>query len=76
MRKKKKQYLLLLFVGMILVGCGVVYFFVKQQNRMPDTMPGDFAFDIKFGVQSRNEINTLQGTFTKDLISNGTVTTK
>lgn len=76
MSKKKKQYLLLLLIGMILIGFGVGYFLVSQQNKMPETMPGDFAFDLRFGITSRNEINTLKGTFTKDLVTAGTVTTK
>lgn len=39
-------------------------------------MPDDFNFSIHFGVQKRNEINTFDGTVTKDLIADGTATTE
>ncbi|GAA0342200.1 hypothetical protein GCM10008931_36980 [Oceanobacillus oncorhynchi subsp. oncorhynchi] len=37
-------------------------------------MPDDFDFSIQFGVGKNNEINTFEGTVTKDLIENGTAT--
>ncbi|WP_391204428.1 hypothetical protein [Psychrobacillus sp. L4] len=39
-------------------------------------MPSDFDFSIHFGVQKKNEINTFEGTGTKDLIADGTATTE
>ena len=45
-------------------------------QNMPKDMSGDFDFSIKFGVQKKNEINTFEGTVTKDLIADGTATTE
>lgn len=45
-------------------------------RSMPKEMPTDFDFSIKFGVQKKNEINTFEGTVTKDLIADGTVSTE
>lgn len=43
---------------------------------MPEAMPDDFNFIVRFGYGdiSKNEINTFQGTVTKDLISKGAAT--
>jgi hypothetical protein len=42
------------------------------------TMPQDRRFNVmvKFGIEARNELNTFNDTFTKDLILDGTSTTK
>jgi hypothetical protein len=42
------------------------------------TTPQDRRFNVsvKFGIKARNELNTFNDTFTKDLILDGTVTTK
>ncbi|WP_188206864.1 hypothetical protein [Alkalibacillus aidingensis] len=42
---------------------------------MPEDVPDDFNFHVKFGIQSKNEINTFENTVTKDLIEDGTETT-
>lgn len=38
--------------------------------------PADFDFELKYGVNARNVINTFDDTFTKDLVSAGTAKTK
>ncbi|MBD7943968.1 hypothetical protein H9650_07525 [Psychrobacillus sp. Sa2BUA9] len=45
-------------------------------KNMPKDMPSDFNFSIQSGVQKKNEINTFEGTVTKDLIADGTATTE
>lgn len=47
---------------------------VDSVANMPESMPDDFDFSIQFGVGKNNEINTFEGTVTKDLIENGTAT--
>lgn len=42
---------------------------------MPENMPADFVFSVKFGIYKRNAINTIDQTVTKDLIEDGTATT-
>ncbi|MDF9840580.1 hypothetical protein M2105_001579 [Paenibacillus sp. PastF-1] len=41
-------------------------------GQMPETMPADFAFSVRFGITGKNEINTFNGTVTKDLVVKGT----
>ncbi|WP_342562070.1 hypothetical protein NST84_20865 [Paenibacillus sp. FSL R7-0345] len=41
-------------------------------GQMPETMPADFAFSVRFGITGKNEINTFNGTVTKDLVTLGT----
>lgn len=43
---------------------------------MPDEMPNDFSFSLKYGVGALNEINTFEDTYTKDLVNDGTITTE
>ncbi|OMF36939.1 hypothetical protein BK133_08480 [Paenibacillus sp. FSL H8-0548] len=49
-----------------------------EQNTMPKTMPNAFNFMVRYGygTVNKNEINTFQGTATKDLIMNGTASAK
>ncbi|AIQ30628.1 hypothetical protein P40081_22505 [Paenibacillus sp. FSL P4-0081] len=46
------------------------------QNVMPQEMPGDFDFLVRYGYgeATKNEINTYQDIVVKDLIMNGTAT--
>lgn len=41
-------------------------------GQMPETMPADFAFSVRFGITGKNEVNTFNGTVTKDLVIKGT----
>lgn len=51
---------------MLLSGC--------SSNHMPTEKPQDFAFVLKYGIGAKNELNTKNGTFTKDLVLSGTST--
>lgn len=66
----KKHFICLLLI-LLMGGCGQVV----SAPSMPHEMPDDFAFSIQFGVDKKNEINTYDGTVTKDLIADGTITT-
>lgn len=48
----------------------------SQKIQMPEDMPEDFRFSVSFGYGevNKNEINTYNGTVTKDLITKGTAT--
>lgn len=41
-----------------------------------DSSKNPINIDFKFGVTARNHLNTFDGTFTKDLIADGTITTR
>lgn len=71
----RKKFFAFVFLALFLIGSGLGYVLMNQQNKMPETMPADFAFSIKFGITSKNEINTFTGTVTKDLVAKGTATT-
>ncbi|WP_336771914.1 hypothetical protein [Paenibacillus sp. MMO-58] len=53
-----------------IAGCG------KETHKlqMPEDMPEDFRFSVSFGYGEdyKNEINTYNGTVTKDLVTKGT----
>ncbi len=44
------------------------------EQTMPDDMPSNFGFSVSFGYGMKGNINTYDGTVTKDLIEDGTVT--
>lgn len=76
--------LIFLFTCVLLFGCSEANEIIEEKEAvaenpkkisMPVTMPDDFDFLVKFGVRKRNEINTYENTVTKDLVTNGTVTT-
>jgi hypothetical protein len=60
---------LFLVLIIFLVSCN------QQANTMPEKMPDDFNFSVRYGITSKNEINTFESTVTKDLVTNGTITT-
>ena len=66
--------LTLLLFSVVLVGCQDET--SATPPNMPENMPSDFNFSIQFGIQKKNEINTFKGTVTKDLVVDGTTTTK
>lgn len=41
---------------------------------MPEEMPEDFAFSVRFGITGKNEISTFEHMITKDLVSKGAAT--
>lgn len=67
--KRHLMVLLLLVSVFLLSGCSAV-------NEMPKEMPSDFGFVIKYGIGAKNELDTFNGRFTKDLITAGTATTE
>lgn len=73
---KIAEICLILFVVM-LAGCS----FIKQSNskqvdtNLPDNKPSDFNFVLIYGINSGNELDTIKGTYTKDMIGAPAVTT-
>jgi hypothetical protein len=63
------------FVSILIVIIIIVLFTGCASNKgynMPKVMPDDFAFSVRFGVGSKNVIDSYNGTVTKDLILAGT----
>lgn len=57
-------------VVFLITGCN------EKEMNMPEEMPDDFDFLVQFGVGSKNEINTFNNMVTKDLITEGTISTE
>ncbi|WP_342573012.1 hypothetical protein MHH37_11230 [Solibacillus sp. FSL K6-1781] len=86
--KKLSLILSIIFLSIWLLGCQQIDETKELNNEVsknvsnsttkniPEDMPDDFNFSIQFGVQKKNEINTFDGTVTKDLIADGTATTE
>lgn len=84
---KFKIIVLITLISLIFVGCGsdnneipagpgdrlAGYTACGSDNN---EIPDDFDFIIKYGIEAKNQLNTFEGTFTKDLIAAGTITTK
>lgn len=67
----KPGKILLFIFAFFLSGCGLNN---DTKDVMPDEMPSDFGFSVKFGVGKKNEIDTFEGKITKDLVDDGTTT--
>ncbi|WP_019909568.1 hypothetical protein [Paenibacillus sp. HW567] len=72
--------LLSLLIILVLAGCegakksSPISTTATPAVAMPEQKPADFAFSVRYGVTAKNEINTFNGTVTKDLVSSGTAT--
>ncbi|MHB1127082.1 MAG: hypothetical protein ACYC2T_09015 [Bacillota bacterium] len=49
---------------------------LANREIMPQQMPSNFQFVLKYGVGAKNVLDTSKETFTKDLVIAGTATTK
>lgn len=69
----RKTFILILAVFVfMLTGCSDNE---TQNNLMPEEKPSDFYFVLNYGVVPTNQIDTLKGTFTKDMVTIAPVTT-
>lgn len=63
-----KFLIILIAMTLILTGCG---------NAEKDaSITEDFGFILKYGVGAKNALDTVAGTFTRDLVTDGTATTE
>jgi len=62
-----------MLVVSIIVGCGLL---VLEQPPIAPTTPDESNFNLifKYGVGARNELNTFNGTYTKDMILDPPIT--
>ena len=73
--RKLNLILFLFFLSISLFGCQTDDKKAHTANHnLSKEMPNDFNFSVQFGVEKKNEINTFDGTVTKDLIQDGTIT--
>jgi len=64
----KKILVLILFT--LLVGCATTQS-KQKNNNSTEIYPTDFNFIFSYGVLKKNQLNTLNNSFTKDLIIDG-----
>ena len=66
-----KKIMFLLLFAFTLVGCNSA----SIKNQLPVTKPKDFNFVFNYGVNAKNQLNTLKGQYTKDMVIDPSVTT-
>jgi hypothetical protein len=45
------------------------------KNQLPESKPKDFNFVLNFGINAQNQLDTAKGQFTKDMITEPSITT-
>lgn len=61
----------MLCIVILTVGCTSS----STENKLPKSKPDDFNFILNYGITAKNQLNTVDGTYTKDMIGEGTLTT-
>lgn len=58
-------------------GCSFIKLFGSKQAvpKLPDKKPSDFNFVLVYGINAGNELDTIKGIYTKDMIGAPAVTT-
>lgn len=63
-----KYILVILCLSFFICGC--------SSNQVPDQVPDDFNFSLRYGVQGKNILSTFDNTFTKDMVTEEPITIK
>jgi len=69
-RFKKIMSLLLILIIFSLNGCNKA----TKVEELPDIRPKDFSFVFNYGVDSKNQLDSTKGQYTKDMVSDPSVT--
>lgn len=68
---KKTIPIYLLIIIFLLVGCNSS----NSKSQMPDAKSKDFNFVFNYGVNAKNQLDTIKGQYTKDMVIEPSVTT-
>lgn len=68
---KKAMFLCLLLIAFSLIGCKSTI----TENQLPNVKPKDFNFVFNYGVNAKNQIDTIKGQYTKDMVVDPPATT-
>jgi hypothetical protein len=68
---KKIMFLCLFLIVFSLVGCNLA----NTGEQLPESKPKDFNFVFNYAVNAKNQLNTIKGQYTKDMITEPSVTT-
>jgi hypothetical protein len=63
--------LCILLIATLLAGCNLT----GTKNKLPPTKPKDFNFIFSYGVDSKNQLDTIKGQYTKDMVTEPSVST-
>ena len=69
-----KNKFVLITVLAIALGA-LVFLIFRQIDLWPKNPPADFSFIFRYGVGAKNELNTFNQTYTKDMVMDPPVTT-
>lgn len=68
---KKTIYLYMVLLAFLLAGCNST----SIKNQLPTSKPKDFNFVFNYGVNAKNQLDTVKGTYTKDMVLDPLITT-
>lgn len=68
---KKAIYLCLFLIAVSLIGCNST----TTKNQLPQSKPKDFNFVFNYGVNAKNQLDTIKGQYTKDMVTEPSITT-
>ena len=71
MRNKKLFYGILAVCVLAVVGIGLI---MLIPLITPPSIPSSFNLISKYGVRAKNELNTFEGTYTKDMVMDPSIT--
>ena len=68
---KKKILISLMAISFLFAG----YTLINNINKMPKAKPKEFNFVLNYGICAKNQIDTIKGQYTKDMITEPAITT-
>ncbi len=66
-----EKVMCLFLVVFTFVGCNST----STKNQLPESKPKDFNFVFNYGINAKNQLDTIKGQFTKDMVSEASITT-
>jgi hypothetical protein len=63
--------LCMLLIVTLLVGCNLI----GGKIQLPSSKPKDFNFVFNYGVNAKNQLDTIKGEYTKDMVTEPSITT-
>lgn len=67
----KVLFLCLLLIVTILAGCNLI----STKNKLPSLKPKDFNVVFSYGIGSKNQLDTIKGQYTKDMVADPSIIT-
>jgi hypothetical protein len=68
---KKTRYLFMLLIAFSLVP----FISLSTKKRLPEAKPKDFSFVFNYGINAKNQLDTVNEQYTKDMVNQSSITT-